>query len=304
MPRGMVRRLAVAVAALCLLLAVASCGSDSSSDGGSSTQAAGGGGTPSAALPESIRSSGVLKIASDIPFPPWEYDQGGTLVGFEVDLANAMARELGVRAEFVQLPFDSIIPALQAHKFPISLSAISDTRVRERVVDFVNYAYDDEAILVPKGNPKHIAGPDTFCGLRAAVTRGTIQADHFRTYDERCKSNGKPAIQIQYFQGDAVAQLTVRSGKSDMAPSDSAALSYVAKTVDGGDAFEVVTYEDAENVHTPVGVAMAKGQDDLRDAIEAALTRVLASPEYDQILEKYGLQSLRADSVTVNRAIS
>lgn len=302
MPRRMAHGLASAVAALCLLFAVGGCGSSSSGNDSSSTQSTGS--TPSAALPASIRSTGVLKIASDIPFPPWEYNQGGKLVGFEVDLANAMAKQLGVRAQFVQLPFDGIIPALQAGKFPIAMSAISDTKQREQVVDFVNYAFDDEAALVPKGNPKHITGPSSYCGLRLAVTRATIQAKHADVYAKRCLQAGKPPIQISTYQGDGVTQLTVQSGKSDVATSDSAALAYVAKTVDGGNAFEVVHYDDAQNLHTPVGVAMAKGQDGLRAAITDALKKVLASPEYDQIINKYGLASLKAPGVTVNSPVN
>jgi polar amino acid transport system substrate-binding protein len=299
MPRGMVHRLAVAFAALCLLLAAASCGSNSSSDD-SSTQAAGGGASPSASLPDSIKSSGVLEIASDIPFPPWEYEEGGRVVGFEVDLADAMAREMGVRAKFVQLPFDGIIPALQAGKYLAAMTAISDTEEREAVVDFVNYALDDEAILVPKGNPKNITGPESLCGLRLSVTRGTIQVKHAEAFSRKCVDDGKPAINIGAYQGDTASHLTVKSGKADAATSDSAALAFVARTVDDGNAFEVVSYTGFQNAKTPVGVAIPKGQDGLRDAIEAALTRVIASPEYDQILAKYGLQGMRIPAVTVN----
>lgn len=302
MSRCIARRLAPAAAVLCLLIAAAGCGSSSSSDDSSSTPSAGT--TASAGLPASIRSSGVLQIASDIPFPPYEYNEGGKVVGFEVDLANAMAKEVGVSVRFVQLPFDSIIPALQANKYPVAMSAISDTKEREQVVDFVDYSVDNEGILVPKGNPKHITGASSLCGLKVAVVRGTINARNAVIYSKRCVKEGHPAIQLATYQGDGVAQLTVRSGKSDAATSDAAALEYVAKTVDGGNAFSVVTYDDPQNPHMPVGVAMARGQDALRTAIKGALDKVLASGEYSQILAKYGLQSLALRGVTVNAAVN
>src|SRR5215468_6913842 len=254
MSRCIAQRLASAAAVLCLLIAAAGCGSSSSSDDSSSTPSTGAGTTANGGLPASIRSSGVLQIASDIPFPPYEYNEGGKVVGFEVDLANAMAKELGVSVRFVQLPFDSIIPALQANKYPVAMSAISDTKEREQVVDFVNYSVDNEGILVPKGNPKHITGASSLCGLKVAVVRGTINAKNAVIYSKRCVTEGRPAIQLATYQGDGVAQLTVRSGKSDAATSDAAALEYVAKTVDGGNAFSVVTYNDPQNPHTPVGV--------------------------------------------------
>lgn len=294
---------AMAGAALCLLVAGAACGSDSSSDGSGATQGTTGAQTQNAGLPESIRSKGVVQIASDIPFPPYEFQQGGKLVGFEVDLANAMAKELGVSAEFVQLPFDGIIPALQARKYPIAMSAIGDTKEREKVLDFVNYALiDDEGILVPKGNPKNITGPRSLCGLKVAVTRGTIQARTTETYSKRCVEEGDPAIEHSTYQSDGAAQLTVKSGKADAHPSDAVALAYLAKTVDNGDSFEVVNFKDPETPDAPVGIALPKGQDEFRDALVGALTKVLASGEYERILAKYGIGHISVKSITVNSA--
>lgn len=303
MSRNISRGVALAAAALFLLVAAAGCGSGSSSDASSSTESSGGS-TSSAALPASVQSSGVLEVASDLPFPPWEYEEKGKLTGFEVDIADAMAKELGVEAKFVQQPFESIIPALQAGKFPIAMSAISDTKEREKVVDFVDFATDSEGILVAKGNPKNITGPKSLCGLKLALVRGTIQAKNAEVYSERCKEDGLPEIQASVYQNDGVAQLTVQSGNADAATSDAAALAYTAKTVDNGEAFEVVNFEDSQNPKVPVGIALAKGQEEFREALVAALEKVHASGEYDRIVKKWGFESLSAKDVTVNGAIN
>jgi polar amino acid transport system substrate-binding protein len=308
MSTALARRFMPAAAALCLLVG-AGCGSSSSGDtntaAATNSAATTTGSTGAAQLPADIRKAGVLKVASDIPFPPYEfYAAGKNLTGLEVDLANAMAKELGVKAEFAQQPFDGVIPALQAHKYPIAMTAISDTKDREKVVDFVNYMYDSEAVLVPKGNPKHITGANTMCGMRLSVTRGTIQERNAKVFSKRCVKQGKAPISVAVYQSDGVSQLTVKSGKADGATSDAAALAYLAKTVDNGSSYDVVQYKDPQNPATPVGVAMAKGQDELRAAIEGAIKRVMASGEYQKILAKYGLVKLAAKDVTVNAAVN
>lgn len=136
-------------------LALSACsggGSPASSAGASSagpTDKAG-----ATALPAKYTSAGVIKVASDIPFPPMEmFDKNQNLTGFDYDLVQALGAKLGVRMELQKQAFDSVIPSLQSGQHDIIMSGMNDTPERQKTLDFVDYFHAGFSILVLKGNP-------------------------------------------------------------------------------------------------------------------------------------------------------
>src|SRR6185295_8456729 len=91
-------------------------------------------------VPEAIKSSGKLIIGVNIPYPPNEFkDPDGKIVGFDVDLMNAIAGTLGLTAEYQEADFAQIIPKIQAGTFNVGMSSFTDSKEREQTVDFVTY---------------------------------------------------------------------------------------------------------------------------------------------------------------------
>src|ERR1700710_349670 len=159
MPTPVLRTAAVAVAALSLAT-LAGCGSSS---GGSSTAA-----RPSATavptatkdatitLPPALASKSEIVIAADASYPPNEFfaDDNKTIIGLDVDLANALGQALGKPVKVVNAPFDSILPGLSAGKYDIGMSSFTDNKEREKSFDFVDYFTAGTSLMVKKGNPE------------------------------------------------------------------------------------------------------------------------------------------------------
>ena len=91
-------------------------------------------------MPEDIKSSGKLIVGVNVPYTPNEFkDSSGKIVGFDVDLMDAIATTLGLTAEYREADFDKIIPAIQAGTYNVGMSSFTDTKEREQTVDFVTY---------------------------------------------------------------------------------------------------------------------------------------------------------------------
>jgi len=156
-------------------------------EAGSMSPTAGAAASPTAAgVPE--LSDGTLQVGSDISYAPIEFYEEGTqnATGLDIDLANALARELGVKVEFVNTGFDGIIGALQANRFDVLMSAMTITAARQKEIDYIPYFTAGTGILVPAGNPKNIQTLADLCGKNVAVQLGTIQVDQLNAQNEQC----------------------------------------------------------------------------------------------------------------------
>src|SRR6478609_9416580 len=122
-------------------------------------------------LPQKIKDAGKLVVGMDNTYPPNEFkDDNGQPVGWEVDLTNAIAAKLGVKASFAIAKFDNIIPSITGGKDDFGMSSFTDTTEREQQVDFVNYY--SAGILWASQKGKTI-DPDNACGLKVAVKSTT-----------------------------------------------------------------------------------------------------------------------------------
>ena len=152
----------VAVAAAVLVL-FAACGGDEKEAEDTPT------GSATSAAKVAELQDGVLQVGSDISYAPIEFFEEGTqnAEGLDVDLANALAEELGVRAEFINTGFDGIIGALNASRFDVLMSAMTVTEERQKEIDFIPYFSAGTDILVAAGNPKNIKSIEDLSGLTA-----------------------------------------------------------------------------------------------------------------------------------------
>ena len=145
------RRNAGIVLAITATLALAACGANGSSTSSNSKSSSTAGTKPSggagrnarvaAEVPAAVRSKGTLTVAADATYPPNEFiaSNGHTVVGMDADLAKALTRVMGLKAKIVNATFDSIIPGLASHKYDLGMSSFTDTKERQKTVDFVTY---------------------------------------------------------------------------------------------------------------------------------------------------------------------
>jgi polar amino acid transport system substrate-binding protein len=237
-----------------------------------------------ALLPDDIREAGVIKVGGPVSVPPAVYleEDAATRTGYMTDLANAVGDLLGVQIEYIDMPFPSLVPGLQRGSIDMTLT-ISDKKTHHEVLDFVDYLGDGLRILVPAGNPNGFDSLESLCGHTVAALAGSIAVGVLTETNESCAD----PMEIKEFPAVFHAQLAVRSGQAEATFGGGTALNYVSRTVGNGTVFEVAP--GGPYTVQPDAFAFLKGNDELRDAVQAAVQRLVDNGTAAEILEKYGV---------------
>jgi polar amino acid transport system substrate-binding protein len=295
------RRGALLGLVMVVAMVAAGCGDDSDTGGGTTETTAGAAPTVDEALaakvPDTIKSDGKLVIGTDSSYPPNEFldTDGKTVIGWDVDLFNAIGAKLGLKTEWQSAVFDAIIPGIGSGKYEIGVSSFFITDERKKQVDMVSYYNVGTQWLTKKGNPSGIQ-PDAACGKKVAVQTNTAQdTDDLAKRQEKCKSEGKPAITVDRYQRQDQATASVVSGKDDATLADSPVMAYAVKQTKGqlellGDAYDTYFY----------GSVIKQGQAEFAQAVADAVKALIADGTYKTILDKWGVQAGAIDNPAVN----
>lgn len=250
-----------------------------------------------AMLPDAIRSAGTVRVASGVSFPPMEFfdTDNKTVIGFDADLGAALGQVLGVKFEFQNTNFDGIIGGLDAGRYDLALTSMIDKKARQETVDFIDYLKSGVTFMVAKGNPKGLKEKLDLCGKTAAVEKSSTGDLSVDDITKECAGAGKPAVNKQPFPDQVSAVQALQSGRADAVVALDLTLAYNVKT--SPDAFQV----DAEPFGTlPVGIPVPKNNPKLRDAVQAALKKVIDSGTYDALLAKWNLQDQALKGAPIN----
>lgn len=260
----------------------------------------------SAMVPQAIKDAGVLRVATDIPYPPFEMwaEEGSTqATGFDCDLGQAISAKLGLEFEFKDIVFDSLIPALSAGKADLVLAAMVDNKERQQAVDFVDYATVGSVLLTLKGNPSGLTTLDSLAGKTAAAQSGTIQAQMLQDLKKKFANEGKAALEVLTFPKDSDALLAVKSGKAVANFVQLPNAGYTVKTAEDGSAYEIVVDPAAPSGYNPsiIGAPVLKTNTELRDTVQKTLQALIDDGTYAKLLAQYGLEGSAVDSAQVNQ---
>ncbi len=261
----------LAAVALTVVMAVsmlAGCGSSSSSDKKSAEASTSANGTATV----KTAKDGVLTMATNATFPPYEYYEGNDVVGIDAEIAQAIADKMGLKLEIQDMEFNSIITAVQSGKADIGLAGMTVTDERKQSVDFSDsYATGIQSVIVKDGSP--IKSIDDLKGKKIGVqlaTTGDIYAkDDFG--EENVEEYNKGA--------DAVMALT--SGKIDAVIIDNQPAKSFVETTDG------LQILDTDYVQEDYAAAIKKGNTDLLNAVNTALKELKEDGTIQKILDKY-----------------
>lgn len=253
-----------------------------------------------AGLPATIASAGKLRVGSNIQNPPNNFyaADGKTPVGSEVDLANAVAAKLGLKVEYSDMAFSSLITSLQSGRIDLTMAAMNDTAERQQKIDFVDYFTSGITIMVQKGNPSAVKGPDDLCGKGVAVNLGTSQEVYAKEQGAKCVTAGKGDVTVTSTDSDTQNQNQLRTGRVAAILNDLPTAVYVAKTAGKGEYFEVV--QAAPINGGPYGIGVNKENPQLTTAVQAALKSLVADGTYGEILKAWDVAQGAIDQVTVN----
>ena len=317
------RAVIVGAAGIALVLTAAGCGSGSkpggpsstgstssaagsSSSGSSTASSSGSGSVDSAAaalVPAAIKSKGVITIATDPSYPPNESkDQNGNIVGWDVDMGNAIAAKLGLKASFANVTFNDIVTGISTGKYDAGMSSITDNKEREGVDDFVTYFNAGTKLMVLKGNPKNLTDNSptdlSLCGLTIGVEKGTIQeSPDIPTRNKACEAAGKKDIKTLSQDTEDQINESLSSGRCDAVLADSPVVDYYANSGN----FQAVgaIYSGA-----PYGIAISKTNSGLSQAFLAALKDLVADGTYHKLTSQYGIQAGDYTTPGLNQATS
>ena len=267
------------------------------SGGGSSSAAVAKVDAIAALVPDKIKSTGKLIVGVNVPYAPNEFkDSSGKIVGFDVDLMDAVATVLGLTPQYTEAAFDKIIPAIQAGTYNVGMSSFTDNKEREKTVDFVTYFSAGIQWAAPAGKT---VDPNNACGLKVAVQSTTTEdTDEIPAKSKACTSAGKPAINKLKFdrQDDATNALVL--GKVDAMSADSPVTAYAVKQSGGKIQLAGQIFDSA-----PYGWPVAKGSP-LGQALQKAAQSLIDSGAYLAITKKWGVDAGDIKTAQINGAQS
>jgi len=249
------KKLAVVVAALSVAALMGGCATDGSAN----------------AL-ERIKDDGVIKAGIEGAYPPFNsFDKNNDLVGFDVDITNAIAERLGTTVEFVPTPWDSIIGGLNAGKYDLVISSLTITDERAVKVDFTDpYYHTGTQIFAPEDTA--IPNTDDLAGFTVGVTLGT-------TFEAMAVERG---AEVRTYKSDQLAMEDLANGRIDAVITDGpVGLAIVAERK-----FPIVAL--GERISNPAaGIAVDKGQSELLAAVNEALAEMQSDGTYEEISIKW-----------------
>jgi polar amino acid transport system substrate-binding protein len=223
-----------------------------------------------------IVEEGALTVCTHLPYEPFQYNEGGEVVGFDVDLMDLVAKELGLEQKIFDTPFEGIQSgqSLNTAKCDVAAAGMTITDERAKVLDFSDpYFNATQALLVKKDAP--IDSLEDLSGKSLAVQEGTTGAIY-------AEENAPDDVEIRSFEDLALLQTAVKTGQVDAGINDNGVLyDYVRDNPDT----EVVSEFDTGEQY---GFAVAKDQNDaLLKTVNEVLDRAKEDGTYDKIYEKW-----------------
>ncbi|MFI0784320.1 ABC transporter substrate-binding protein [Streptomyces lydicus] len=261
-------------------------------------------------LPKDVQEKGLLQVGSDITYKPVEFRSNGAIEGIDPDLAAAMSKQLGIKLNFNNATFDTLMGGLKSKRYDIAMSAMTDTKERQQGidsntgkkigqgVDFIDYLNVGVSLYTQKGKTKGVDGWETLCGKKLAVQRGTVSHDLAKDKSKACEKNDQQPISIEAYDNDSEAQTRLRTGGVDAVSSDYPVAAYAVKVSGHGNDFQMVG--GAPLKAAPYGIAVPKGQEKLRDALKAAVERTIKNGSYAKVLDKWDVKDAAVKEVQLN----
>ncbi|MBY6058583.1 ABC transporter substrate-binding protein [Leisingera daeponensis] len=236
-------------------------------------------------LPQKYRDAGVIQLVTDAQYRPFQYiNEDGEMVGFEVDLWDAIAERLGVEMEVTSVSFDSMIPGVQSGRWDVAMEGITDNPVRREVVSFVNYGYTTSSAYVLEKNSDGIEDHLDLCGMNGAAQSGTEWVDMIaETLSVACVAAGQEAMTVSEYSTSNDVLLSLYSGRADFVLTSAAS----AREIMNNAPHPVSVVSVDILPRQPSGIAFRPDEMDLGEAILEALREIMADGTYEEIYTEW-----------------
>ncbi|GGS56537.1 ABC transporter substrate-binding protein [Streptomyces janthinus] len=252
-----------------------------------------------ALLPADVRKAGTLRIGSSVGFPPGAYYPNGpgkAPAGQDIDIADAVAKVLGVKPARQDASFETILPALGSGKFDVGTGNFGVTTQRLKTVDFVTYINDGQGFAVKKGNTtlkKKVTDLKQLCGLTIGTGAGTTFETTLTAQKDVCAKAGKKPYEVKVYSENAATLTALQQDRIDVIMSTINGLRYQASQPASRTTFL------GEYHRLDVGFAFRKNSP-LTKAFRAAVDVLIKDGTYARILEKWGTSASAIDASQIN----
>ncbi|MBP1851563.1 ABC transporter substrate-binding protein [Rhizobium halophytocola] len=251
-----------------------------------------------AELPDNIKAAGKVVVANTPNYPPMEYRDPATneLMGLDIDLGTALAKQLGIEVEWSDIGFEQMISSLTTGRVDLIESGMSDLPKRRDALDFLDYMKSGAQFYSTTAHKDEFKQPTDLCGKTIGMSRRTSFPDETAKWSAaNCEAKGLPAIKVVGTEGSADARTQLKQGRVDAAVQGSETLPYLM-SVDKGAFFTI------GEPYTAVyqGIGFDKTKPELRDAYIDGLKALMENGEYKKIFTKWGLEGAMLDGIYIN----
>lgn len=216
----------------------------------------------------------VLKVGAETTFPPFEFTKGDKYVGFDIDLADAVAKKMGYKMQFKSMGFDALIPALQSKDIDMIASGLSATPEREKAVLFSNPYFEKGGFVAIVKKDDTATSMNDLAGKRIVVQIGSVALD---------VAEKIPNAQVKSVDSNSQLFNELKAGTADASVLDNAVALYYLKQ--GADADTKIIGEPVDP--EPFVWAFRKDDKQLKEQADKALADLKADGTYDKIYEKW-----------------
>jgi polar amino acid transport system substrate-binding protein len=207
------------------------------------------------------------------------------VVGLEPDLIRAVSQCVGFEYTYQKTDFNGLIPALQSERIDLITSGMYATEERAREVSFVTYMNASQSAVVQQGNPSDIGGLEDLCGTTVAQVVGTVEVELATQQNEECLANGEPAIETLNFTTNNQMVSALTDERADVFLTDTGVAAYLADEFDGLEVgFDLVS-------DFRFGIGVNKGNEELLNAINDAMTAMHEDDQVVAIAEEWGFSA-------------
>jgi ABC-type amino acid transport substrate-binding protein len=229
----------------------------------------------------SPNSDAPLKVAVGVPYPPFaEYDNSGALVGFDVDIARALCKQIDIDCAIVPMPFPEITPALAAGTVDVAVAGMGVTEERKQYMDFTDRYYRSLSIFLERPGTNPDMSPKGMKGKRVGVQRATLQERYLR------QTYGKAVTVVVRDDIGAIMDM-LRGGALDLALVDGLPGYAYLKSPQGAGLETVGKPIDPGLIPGWSCIAVGKKHKGLKERINEAIQSLRRNGEYDRINRRY-----------------
>lgn len=254
-----------------------------------------------AAHAQSTRAKGAPITAAVVSnYPPMEFKDPATakLVGFDIDIGEALAAKLGTTIKWEETSFDQMLSSLATGRVDIILSGMTDLPARRDAVKFIDYLKTGPQFYAMKERAAEFTTMANLCGKKVGASRRTsFPAEIAKWSDDNCVKAGKAPIAVTGTDGSADARTQLRQGRLDAAVQGGETLPYIM----GQEPNTYITVGKPISFQY-VGLAITRKDDALMTEVSDAMSKLIADGSYTKIAAKWGLQEFAVPKLIIDSA--